>query len=128
MLQFLFCSPVKYLILLGAYEYETHINNQRKDANGKNIYIGQAYVKNEGIMALQITPGVRQVLLYVLELEFKNVQSITVRSIFSATKFLWWWLCNQIYTQATLSRVFYRFQRLFSRIMFCERKVYVKYS
>jgi hypothetical protein len=127
-LQFLFCSPVKYLILLGVYEYETHINNQRKDANGKNIYIGQAYVKNEGIMALQITPGVRQVLLYVLELEFKNVQSITVRSIFSATKFLWWWLCNQIYTQATLSRVFYRFQRLFSRIMFCERKVYVKYS
>jgi hypothetical protein len=65
-LQFLFCLPVKYLILLGVYEYETHINNQRKDANGKNIYIGQAYVKNEGIVAAQITPGVRQVLLYVL--------------------------------------------------------------
>jgi hypothetical protein len=60
----LFTCQISYSVRV--YEYETHINNQRKDANGKNIYIGQAYVKNEGIVAVQITPGVRQVLLYVL--------------------------------------------------------------
>jgi hypothetical protein len=32
-----------------------------RDANGRSIYIGQAYVKNEGIVAVQITPGVRRV-------------------------------------------------------------------
>jgi hypothetical protein len=34
-----------------------------RDIDGKNIYIGQAYIKNEGIMEVQITPGVRQVLV-----------------------------------------------------------------
>ncbi|XP_068917934.1 uncharacterized protein [Tenebrio molitor] len=33
-----------------------------RDINGNNIYIGQAYVKNEGLVVVQITPGVRQVL------------------------------------------------------------------
>jgi hypothetical protein len=32
-----------------------------KDSNGKNIYIGQAYIRNEGLLVVQITPGVRQV-------------------------------------------------------------------
>jgi hypothetical protein len=32
-----------------------------KDANGKGIYIGQAYVHYEGLVVVQITPGVRRV-------------------------------------------------------------------
>ncbi|KAH0820345.1 hypothetical protein GEV33_002446 [Tenebrio molitor] len=82
-------------VKIGVYEYETHINNQRKDANGKNIYIGQAYVKNEGIMALQITPGVRQVLLYVLELEFKNI-------LCGSQEKVYWMSTSAFYLHSTL--------------------------
>jgi hypothetical protein len=32
-----------------------------KDANGKSIYIGQAYVHNEGLVVVQINPGVQRV-------------------------------------------------------------------
>ncbi|KAJ3629002.1 hypothetical protein MTP99_013429 [Tenebrio molitor] len=32
-----------------------------KDSNGTGIYIGQAYVRNMGLVVVQITPGVREV-------------------------------------------------------------------
>jgi hypothetical protein len=32
-----------------------------KDYNGKHIFIGQAYIRNKGLVVVQITPGVRQV-------------------------------------------------------------------
>jgi hypothetical protein len=32
-----------------------------RDINGKNIYIGQVYIRNQGLVVVQITPGVRQV-------------------------------------------------------------------
>jgi hypothetical protein len=32
-----------------------------RDINGKNIYIGQVYIRNQGLVVVQITPGVQQV-------------------------------------------------------------------
>ncbi|RZC36411.1 DUF3421 domain containing protein, partial [Asbolus verrucosus] len=46
-----------------------------KDVNGKDIYIGQAYIKNEGLIVVQIYPGVREVQAPIKGI--KNVKKYT---------------------------------------------------
>jgi hypothetical protein len=43
----------------GSVPEDTIVGGQ--DINGKDIYIGQAYVRNEGLIPVRISAGVRQV-------------------------------------------------------------------
>nr|XP_015837640.1 PREDICTED: uncharacterized protein LOC107398348 isoform X2 [Tribolium castaneum] len=65
---FLLSYTRQYLCLQENYYWRQYTGDVPEDAvvggediNSKNIYIGQAYVKNGGLIVCQIFPGIKQV-------------------------------------------------------------------